>query len=184
MHDTDRPRFFLAIVVTLIAVPAFLLISRDSDGEPGDDTVVASDSVDDSVINPIPAASDIAAPTSNESQLPPLDAPDGDPIFMDGPVADSSGRTVAIAVPAAPAIEPVVLAATFRSTVPGTRSCIVRGISSNRTVTVRNLDNGRSITCVTIVAPASQVEDMIMHTEAFEQLADLTEAPIPVEVQQ
>jgi hypothetical protein len=52
------------------------------------------------------------------------------------------------------------------------------------TVSVTNLDNGRSITCVTSIAPFSQIADIVLHTDTFSLLADLTEAPITVELTQ
>jgi hypothetical protein len=60
----------------------------------------------------------------------------------------------------------------------------VKELRSGLSVTVTNLDNGRSITCVTSIAPFNQTADLVMHTEAFSLLADLTEAPITVELVQ
>jgi hypothetical protein len=189
MHDTDRRRLLLAAVLTLIAVPAIVLFQRSSD-DGADTGTVATQPVDAGVINPKPAAIDETqpvvsdVPTSNRSQLPPSEAPDDDPIFMEGPTANDEDTTADVAVQAQPAIAPLRLAATYLSTVPGTRSCMLRGLESGRTITVTNLDNGRSITCVTLLAPATQRDDIVLHTSSFEQLADLTEAPIPVEVRQ
>lgn len=191
MHDTDRRRLLLAAVVTLIAVPAFFLYQRSNATDATSDAqIIATQPADANVINPQPVAIndeqpvETDVPTSNRSQLPPPEAPDDDPIFMDGPIANAEDTTADVAIAAQPAIPPLRLAATYLSTVPGTRSCLTRGIESGRTVTVVNLDNGRSVTCVTLLAARTQRDDIVLHTSAFEQLADLTEAPIPVEVQQ
>lgn len=189
MYDTDRRRLFLAAVVTLLALPAFYFYQRAND-DSADTGAAAAAPVDENVINPVPVVindappADTAVPTSNRSKLPPSEAPDDAPIFMDGPTANDEDATADVAIPAQPAIAPIRLAATYLSTVPGTRSCLTRGVESGRTVTIVNLDNGRSITCVTLLAPATQRDDIVLHTSSFEQLADLTEAPIPVEVRQ
>lgn len=189
MYDHDRRRLLLAAIMTMIAVPAFFILrGDDSSSAPAATSGDVINPVDDNVINPLP---DQAAPaateqpaTSNESKLPPLEPPDDDPIFMNGPVANAEDEIAEVAIPAQPAIPPIVVEASYLSTVPGTRSCLIRGVESGRTVRVTNLDNGRSITCVTVIAPATQRNDLVMHTESFEQLADLTDAPIAVEVGQ
>lgn len=208
MHDTDRRRLLLAAIVTLIAVPAFFIISRSGDdgSEPaGTDPATAeasTSSAGGNVINPLPEqqadagnvinpvateqtdAATTEPPPGSQSQLPQLEAPDDDPIFMNGPVAIEEDEIAEVAIPAQPSIPPITIEATYLSTIPGTRSCLVRGVTSGRTVRVTNLDNGRSITCVTVLAPRTQGDELIMHRSAFEQLADLTDAPIAVEVSQ
>lgn len=190
MHDTDRRRLFLAAIVTLIAVPAFFVYSNRADGDDDPSSALPVATASGNVINPLPGqvpdvtTANTEVTTSDESQLPPLEAPDDDPIFMNGPVAIEEDTTADVAIPGQPAIPPMTLNATYLSTIAGVRSCLVAGIESGRTISVTNLDNGRSITCVTITAPATQGDELVMHTESFEQLADLTEAPIAVEVRQ
>lgn len=198
MHHTDRRRLTLALVVTLVAVPAFFLSGLGDDGSADEPppTAVATESAgaDDgdggNVINPVPApagdaSSDTAATTvgGRESRLPPIEGPDDQPAFMEGPVGDPGDDSNEIATPARPAVAPIRLTGTYRSTVAGARSCQVPGLSGGLTVTVTNLDNGRSISCVTTVGPADGADEVVMHTRSFEKLADLTEAPIAVEVQ-
>jgi hypothetical protein len=198
MYDTDRRRMFFAVVVTLIAVPAFFLYNRSAESDTTGTTGTTGTSADatqtqpsTNVINPLPdaaptddAAAVTAAPTSARSQLPPTEPPDDDPIFLDGVEAADDGDVAHVAVPAQPAIAPIEVDATYLSTVSGARSCLTRAVESGRTITVTNLDNGRTITCVTILAPATQRDDLVMHTRSFEQLADLTDAPITVEIRQ
>ena len=62
------------------------------------------------------------------------------------------------------------------------RACLVREVDPGLTVTVKNLDNGRSVTCVTARSSSEQVADVILHTDSFTRLADPTEAPIAVEL--
>lgn len=182
--DTDRPRVLLAVVLTLIAAPVLWLASRPSDdAEPNVEASSAPIRIDEaaetSVAEPVP---DPPVVTVGEPNLPPVEAPDADPIFMDGPAAEPISGTPEVAVPARPAIDPLVMAATYRSTIEGARSCFVRGVTTGITVTVKNLNNGREVTCVTTIAPPDQIDDVVMHTRTFELLADLTDAPIPVEV--
>ena len=61
---------------------------------------------------------------------------------------------------------------------------MIPGISSGRQVVVVNLDNNRSVTCTAILAPASAAAQLVMASELFAELADLTDAPIPVEIRQ
>ena len=144
------------------------------------------------VINPLPEqqqtqtqqAATTQPPPVSQSQLPAFEAPDDDPIFMNGPVAIEEDVIAEVAVPAQPAVPPVMIDASYLSTVRGTRTCLMRGIDSGRTVRVTNLDNGRSITCVTAIPPRTQRDELVMHVDAFQELADLTDAPIAVEVRQ
>ena len=102
-------------------------------------------------------------------------------MFLEGPTSAAGAGQAEIAIPAKPLIDGVTAKATFRSNVPrGT--CIVAGITNGSRVTVVNLDNNRSITCTTIITPGGALGDLVMHTSAFASIADLTDAPISVEI--
>jgi hypothetical protein len=150
------------------------LYSRSIDESPDSAAATTEQSVD----------SDDLTASDNGPTRPPIEFPDAEPIFLDGPVADLNPRVAEIAVPARPATAALQFSASFRSTVAGVRSCLVKELRSGLSVTVTNLDNGRSITCVTSIAPLTQTADLVMHTDAFSLLADLTEAPITVELTQ
>ena len=49
-------------------------------------------------------------------------------------------------------------------------------------VTVVNLDNNRSVRCITALAGAGDIDQLVLHTSAFSEIADVTDAPIPVEI--
>ena len=52
-------------------------------------------------------------------------------------------------------------------------------------ITVVNVDNGRSIECWTARRPADAPDgELVMHPDRFRQIADLTNAPINVEIRQ
>ena len=191
MYDNDRRRLALALLLTVLAVPAFFLYRRSvNDSTPNDGaaaTVVAT--ADGNVINPLPGeapASTVAGDetANSRSQLPEPEAPDDGPVFMDGPSVDTEEGPTQIAVPAAPSVAPLLLSATYASDIAGVRTCLVQDVPSGQTVRVTNVDNGRAIECVTAAAPADQIEPIVIHTDSFEELADLTEAPISVELLQ
>ncbi|MFK8022973.1 MAG: hypothetical protein AB8G26_03325 [Ilumatobacter sp.] len=157
--ESDRRRTFVLALLTVVAVPVLILAARPDEVE----TTTA------------PVAS-VAA------NRPPIDFVQDDPVFLDGPVVVEDNDPAAIAVPQRPAQESVRLEASFRSSVAGARSCLVRDFEIGVTVRVENLDNGRSITCVTAIAPLNQTVDVVVQTATFSRLADLTEAPITIEL--
>jgi hypothetical protein len=170
-EDSDRRRTYLLAMLTLIAVPVIYFVSQAD----GDDPVESTD----------PAVSAEAAEAPNSSSnRPPLEPPADEPIFLDGPPSDLSPGVAEIAVPKRPDPPPLELTGSYRSSVAGVRTCLVREVRSGLSVTITNLDNGRSITCVTAFGPEGQVADVVMHTTTFSLLADLTDAPIPVELAQ
>ncbi len=176
-EDSDRRRTTVLLILTIIAVPAIFFLTR------------ADDANGDAVVDPttgevIAVDGDTMAASDNGPSRPPLVASDADPTFLDGPSLDSSPGVAEIAVPARPETAPVRLEASYRSTVAGERTCLVSSLPSGLTVTVTNLDNGRSTTCVTSIAPFTQNADIVLHTDTFSLLADLTEAPITVELTQ
>ncbi|MGB3734271.1 MAG: hypothetical protein WA964_04890 [Ilumatobacter sp.] len=177
-EDSDRRRTTVLLILTIIALPIIFFVTRgdDADGDAG--------VVDPSTGEPIPVDADPMAASDNGPSRPPLAASDAEPTFLDGPAADPSPGVAEVAVPARPDTAPVRLDASYRSTVAGQEACLVKDLDSGLSVTVTNLDNGRSVTCVTSIAPFSQTADIVLHTDAFSLLADLTEAPITVELTQ
>jgi hypothetical protein len=166
---TDRRRFFLATTLTLLALPAVWWANEQrSSGAPN--VAVLGADVDD----------DETAPTAT---APPTTTGTVQPVFLDGPSGKAGAGLPEIAIPAAPEIDHVRATATFRSSVPGD-FCIVPGVLNGRTVTIVNLDTNRSTTCVTIFEPGTPGEQIVLHTDRFSELADLTDAPIPVEIRQ
>lgn len=160
----------MLLILTIIALPIVFLATRTDDtNEP-----IASDA---SVVGGEPLEAG-----DNGPNRPPLSSTDEEPTFLDGPGADPDPGVAEIAIPARPENPPLRLDASYSSTVASTSSCIVKDLPSGLSVTITNLDNGRSIPCVTSVAPSSQSADLVLHTEAFSQLADITDAPIAIEL--
>lgn len=176
-EDSDRRRTTVLLILTIIALPAIFFVTR------------ADDPASDALIDPatgevIIVDDDALAASDNGPSRPPLVASDAEPAFLEGPAADPNSNVAEVAIPARPQTAPVRLDASYRSAVAGQRSCLVKDLPSGLTVTVTNRDNGRSITCVTTIAPFSQTAAIVLHTDTFSLLADLTEAPITVELTQ
>jgi hypothetical protein len=172
LNDTDRRRFIAATVLTLVALPALWWANTSENNSTSPNIAVAG-------LDPVADAS-----TVSDAQ-PPADDPDGladvAPVFLDGPTSAAGAGQAEIAVPAKPLIDGVLAKATFRSTV-AKGTCIVAGLSSGSDVTVVNLDNNRSVRCRTVLAPGNSTDGLVMHTSAFATIADLTDAPISVEI--
>jgi hypothetical protein len=178
LTDTDRRRFTAATVLTLLALPA-LWLANTSDNSAAPNLAVAG--IDPDVENAEPAEEPSAASAADPT--PAVDDGLGDiaPVYLEGPSSAAGAGQSPIAIPSRPLLDVIAAKATFRSTVPA-GTCIVGGITTGSQITVVNLDNNRSMTCTTILAPGDQPRDVVMHTDAFAGIADLTDAPISVEI--
>ena len=167
MDISDRRRLFLATLLTLIALPALWLMSREDDsGAPN----LAAEGVG------VDADADTATDAANVDG----DGIDhGEPVFLDGPGA-SPNLVAEIAVPAAPTGEIHTTIATYRGSI-GRQQCIVPSVDTGTEVTVVNLDTNRSTTCTAQYKPSFEGLDIVLHTQKSLELADLTDAPIRVE---
>ncbi len=175
-EDTDRRRSLILGLLTLVALPAAYLYTRiDAATGPDDTTEIVDTIAPESGVEAGPLGDD-------EPSRPPIEATDDEPAFMEGPSSDRPPPVAEVAVPARPAQDPIRMVASYRRSIGDLQSCPVLDLPAGESITVTNLDNGRSITCVTADAPASQVAGIVLQTDAFSLLADLTEAPIPVEV--
>jgi hypothetical protein len=174
LNNTERRRILLATTLTFLALPA-LWWANQSEGASAPN--IATVGVD------VGAEGESAGSASGEAT--PAAQPDQlgktDPVFLDGPAGDGGGAAE-IAVPAAPRRELITTSATFSSKLPSTTRCLIPGIAIGSQITVVNLDNNRSTTCVTLLAPSGSNADLVLHTSTFAELADLTDAPIPVEI--
>lgn len=182
LDDTDRRRFLIAALLSLIALPALWWVNRD---DPTNGPNTASVGVDvGGSINGEPATSDqpvTADSTIGKSNLPSeptvLDTP---PIFLEGPASNIGGRGK-IAVPNTDALATIITSATYGE-FSGTDACLARDVTTGQVITVVNLDNYRTITCRATLAPATQEAGVVLQTAQFNTIADLTDAPIPVQI--
>ncbi len=166
---TDRRRFFVATAITLLALPALWWANEaDRGGAPGIATVGVELGADDDRTDTTEPA------TSDDDSIA--------PVFLDGASGEVGAGLAEIAVPAPPPIDHIRADATYRSTTGFPTACSVPGVVNGNTVTVVNLDTNRSVRCTTVVATGDAGDEIVLHTQLFSQIADLTEAPIPVEI--
>ncbi len=176
LTDTDRHRFTAATALTLLALPA-LWLANTSQNSTAPNLAVAGLDADAAV-----GASN--APGSATREDPRDGAVDSEvdgekaPVFLDGPSSAVGAGQVEVAVPARPLIDGITAQATFRSAVRrGT--CMVPGVTGGSEVTVVNLANNRAVACTSAIAPGTEV---VLPTSTFATIADLTDAPISVEI--
>jgi hypothetical protein len=191
--NSDRRRFLLATAMTLLALPALWWANKQSDaGAPNVATVgieVASgaESGAAAVVAPIDATGTIpttAVPVvSTTPTVPPTPVVnDPAPVFLEGPSANGATEPHAVGVPAAPTVATITTKANYRSTISPVDSCLVAGVETGTRITVTNLDNGHAVTCTANRVYTDGSEGIVLHTTAFAQIADLTDAPIPVDI--
>ena len=194
-NDTDRRRFLLASAMTLLALPALWWANKQSDaGAPnvatvGIEVADASDSGanTDAVIAPIDATGTIPTTTVPVVSTTPTPATtpavtDPPPVFLGGPSANGATQAPPVGVPATPMVAPITTKASYRSTISPADTCLVAGIDTGTRITVTNLNNGHSIDCIANRVYTDGSDGLVLHTKLFAQIADLTDAPIPVDI--
>jgi hypothetical protein len=175
LSKPDRRRILLASAISVVALPALWFASQGDSGAPNVATAgIAVGGGADSA-DPLDGT-DSGATSAGDADN------GGAPVFLDGPTAQLGAGVAEIAVPIAPSAERITMDATFRSNVVVAGVCRVPGLGNGQPITVVNLNNNRSVTCTTNLAPAGASDELVMHPELFSQIADLTDAPIPVEI--
>ena len=159
----DRNRLTVAIALTAVALPVLFIASGPTGG--GDRDAVA------------------ITTTTLETGL----ATDKDadaPANLDGPVsADPQGQGQ-LAYPADNSGRMVRGDATFKRFPEGAeKGCSTPLVPLGAEITVRNLNNGRKTVCTNInIGPTSGTFQIVMHTGVFEKIAEIVDAPLPVEL--
>jgi len=193
----DRRRLMAALVITTLALPALWISQRS-------DTVgLASDGSVEVIIIGDPA------PTTNVRDRPPtpnlLGQPGGaflvPPESVDPDAVVPTTTTTTTTIPNIPSPDQVAAlpdpndldpdtfapsnellgSATFRSWLTQEDLCAARSIPADTIIKVVNLDNGQSMMC-RVAFISLGTHDVILGRSAFAQIADLTDAPIPVEI--
>ncbi len=168
-HDlAHRRRIATAAAITLIAIPSVFLFGRGESSSTPDITVVGTTPGMSSTFDTQDAPDDSGAMGTT-----PLAYLEGDPF-----VSADDGATIAI--PRLP--RAIVGSASFRRDIESVTTCQVAGLPINSKVTVRNLDNSRTVQCIASISGVWIDHDIVLHPDAFAQIADLTDAPIHVEI--
>jgi len=176
----QRRRVFIAFAITVIAVPAAFLLNRGDDtagsptvtvigtmagsaetGEAGDSPADSGDAAGDG-----PSATDSMGTT-----------PVG---FLDGTVPARDADPATIAIPRLPQL--LNGSGSFQRRLSDVSVCIARDAPFNARITVTNRDNSRSVQCINKIRAVDPIADVILHADAFLQIADLTDAPISVQM--
>ncbi len=159
MNQSERRRLFIAAAITIVAVPALLISGGSNDG------------TDD-------VASSTNAPSTTEMTP-------ADPAFLPPEDSSPAPEIITVNVPAPPSgtvIKGVASFIRWPETL-GLRPCATPNALIGAIITVTNLNNGRSIECNNVSIERLPGEAVIIvHTDVFLELADLVDAPIPVQI--
>jgi hypothetical protein len=179
----DRRRVTAATVLTLIALPSLWLMSR-SDQSTAPNVATAG------VVVTHEGGSDAGATTLTDApgRSDALGSAGG--AFLERPeypLAESDTETqtgdgvIRIAVPHTSERNTLSGRATFLSTMGSPEICAIAGAPYGAQVTVTNLDNGFSVSCLALASPVANEHTVVLHTTVFASIADLTDSPVPVE---
>jgi hypothetical protein len=106
------------------------------------------------------------------------------PANVEGPVSADPNGQGQIAYPADNDGQMIRGMATFKRFPDAAKTgCATDRIPLGATITVRNLNNGHKTTCLNInIGPTSGTFDITLNTEVFSDIAELIDAPLPVEL--
>lgn len=161
-------------MITLLALPTIWLANRDEDGPSSSRPNVAVIGID-----PGEADDGTSSPTVS----------DFDPMGGSGAMYLQPATTLVPPVSAVVVVGTSHGAAvarargTYRRSVP-TGTCMYNGIRGGEDITVVNVANGRSIRCTSAPSESTEADLLVMSTTQFQKIADLTAAPIHIEVRE
>ena len=182
----DRVRLIVASCLTVAALPYLLREGKEQRADRPPTVAAVAPGAEALGTAKGDGAPNAAAPAVPTPAPDPTTTEDG-PSFLSGPTFPTVARTITVAVPTTNSPTTQEGRASFRRWRPGSTSvsapCAAWFLPVGTTVTVTNLDNGHTVTCV--IANRTGVPDdqmIVLDTPVFEQLADLIEAPIPVTI--
>lgn len=161
---TDRNRLTVVGFLTAVVVPVVFIVGG---------------SVPEAAEGSVPTA-----PTTTYDVGLLTDTRKDAPANADGPVSQDPNGQGQIAYPADNEGKMLRGIASFRQFPVGTgRACLTMRIPLGAEITVLNLNNGRKTTCTNLnlgyVPPSF---DIVLNTNVFNAIADLVDAPLPVEM--
>ena len=158
----------------MVALPAILLANREQDGVPSPNVAAVG----------LPAGGPSSTTPGSRGAIAIDPLGRVEPQFLAGtPGTALPPAEPAVAVGSADYTVVGMGRATYRGDVsPG--FCLFNGITSGVVVDVVNVDNGRSVECRSRprVDDGAPPNELVLSQEAFMQIADLTDAPVPVEL--
>jgi hypothetical protein len=170
-HEGDRRRLVVAAVVTVVALPFLWTSKRTEPSAPNGQVAVVTPNSDLGGAGVV-EASDVAAST---------------PAYLDGSDITVVPAPVVIDIAPPGSGADAVGSGTFRQLDFGGTTddppCWVPSAPFGTTVVVTNTENGFKIRCTNMKTnPLPTGFVIVVDSDAFGELADLTEAPIPVEL--
>ena len=100
--------------------------------------------------------------------------------FLDGTVPARDSDPATIAIPRLP--QSLNGTGSFQRRLSDVAVCIAKDVPFNSRITVTNRDNSRSVQCINKIRATDPIADVVLHADAFLQIADLTDAPISVQM--
>lgn len=167
----QRRRLAVAIAVTVVAVIAFAVSGNDS----GNNSATMAPS--SNTMSPASGSGDSDSGNTGTTPADPAFLPDVDPSI--------APQIITVNVPAPPSGTVLNGTANFVRwpQTLGLRPCATPHALIGAVITVTNLNNGRQIKCNNVSIEALRDGSVIVvHTDVFLDLADLVDAPIPVEI--
>lgn len=158
MRTHDRRRVTVASAFTVVALLALIFF----DGDPDSDT---------------PAESRATAPPTTR-YVPET------PTFIGGDEQPVAPGVINVAVPPAPSANSFRgRASYFRYIESVDRACTVLTAAEGAPIRVTNVNNGQETTCTnTLIMELPDGVDILIHTDVFSEIGDITDAPISVRV--
>lgn len=173
----QRRRVAVAIVVTVLAVIVSLASGSDSGSDSESNSGSNSESTD--ALTPgVPVTGVLADEPGTSSPA--------DPAFLPGPNVADAPDIITVNVPAPPTGTVITGRASFIRwpETLGLAPCATPHALIGAKITVTNLNNARSVVCDNVsIESLSGGNTIIIHSDVFSEIADLVDAPIPVEIE-
>ena len=171
LDDRDRSRLVVASVITLVALPTIWLANRSDDGSASSRPNVAAVGID-------PGRADGGASVGNAG-FDPMGTSGA--AYLDPPVSAAAAAPADVVIGTSGESVVATARATYKRSIYG-GTCHFNGAPGGADVTIVNVANGRSIECTTERRDGIEDGYLLMSQAGFQRIAELTAAPIHVEI--
>jgi len=154
----------LLIAATIVAIPVVVILNDD------EQSAITGTEQTQPATDALGSIAAIGAPFVPSNEIFASDDED--------PTAPPS--TVRIAVPPSQTVR--TGRASYRSTLSSPEVCVATPVPFGRRARITNLNNGRSVICRAMISPVGSLYEVVLHNEAFLEIAELVNAPIPVQI--
>jgi hypothetical protein len=160
----------LASVITLVALPAIWLANRDDEGSSTRPNVAAV-GIDPGHADDVAGAAAAFDPMGTTGAA-----------YLDPVASETSPATAAIVIGTTADDVIAVARASYRRTAVVFDTCQFNGLPGGEEVTVVNVANGRSTRCTLVHHDGLAHGELLLSQGRFQRIAELTSAPIHVQV--